>query len=71
MGILPFLDDMDDNGGAAFGNSEDVKHELEQYGNSNKAKIMLRFFKTGKGQYGEGDVFIGVKVPEQRAVAIY
>ncbi len=36
---------------------------------SEKAKINSMFFKTGKGQYGEGDIFIGVTVPQQRAIA--
>jgi len=46
-----------------------VKKNLLKYSSAKKAAILSSFFKTGKGEYGEGDKFIGVKMPEQRAVA--
>ncbi|MEK6947364.1 MAG: DNA alkylation repair protein, partial [Nanoarchaeota archaeon] len=46
-----------------------LKKELAGFGNPEKARILSGFFKTGKGQYGYGDVFLGVKVPETRSVA--
>jgi 3-methyladenine DNA glycosylase AlkD len=43
--------------------------ELEALGSPAKAKASAWFFKTGAGQYGHGDVFVGVTVPEQRRLA--
>lgn len=44
--------------------------ELRKYATKERAKTSSWFFKTGKGQYGEGDVFIGVNNPDARRVAL-
>ena len=46
-----------------------VSGHLQKYRSATRARASARFFKTGPGQYGHGDVFIGVKVPDQRTVA--
>jgi 3-methyladenine DNA glycosylase AlkD len=50
-------------------NANTIKQELYKLSNSEKAVHALRFFKTGIGEYGEGDIFIGVTVPEIRKIA--
>lgn len=46
-----------------------IRKDLRRASDPSKALILQRFFKTGPGQYGEGDVFLGVTVPESRKIA--
>ena len=48
--------------------AEDVIETLSSMRNESQREILCRFFKTGKGDYGEGDCFLGLKVPQTRSV---
>lgn len=49
--------------------ASDIIEALQDLRNEEQRAILMRFFKTGPGQYGEGDQFLGLKVPEVRAIA--
>jgi len=46
-----------------------IREELAAVASRDDSKFLSGFFKTGPGQYGEGDLFIGVRVPDTRAIA--
>tara|TARA_Y100000590_G_scaffold432376_1_gene548329 strand:+ start:486 stop:1184 length:699 start_codon:yes stop_codon:yes gene_type:complete len=46
-----------------------ARDEIRALANKEIAKHSLRFFKTGKGEYGHGDIFLGVRTPQIRLIA--
>jgi 3-methyladenine DNA glycosylase AlkD len=51
--------------------AKEIKNELKRIGEQNGAaqrEVLQHFFKTGKGQYGEGDLFFGAKIPQIRGL---
>jgi 3-methyladenine DNA glycosylase AlkD len=49
--------------------AKSAQKRLRSFADAEQATVLARFFKTGPGQYGEGDRFIGIKVPATRKVA--
>jgi len=49
--------------------AQHIFNELQSVADEDKARELQRFFKTGTGQYGEGDVFLGIVVPVTRSIA--
>ena len=52
-----------------FTTAEQVIQALQEIGSAETAVHSAKFFKSGSGEYGEGDRFLGVRVPEQRKLA--
>ena len=54
---------------ASPSSAQSVLAALKTKANAEKAAFFPRFFKSGPGEYGEGDFFLGVTVPDQRVIA--
>jgi 3-methyladenine DNA glycosylase AlkD len=50
-------------------NAKEILDELKKAGDPEDARFLQRFFKTGEGEYGFGDVFLGIRVPATRNIA--
>ena len=48
---------------------KEIKNKLHQLGDRKRAEQSKRYFKTGPGEYGEGDIFLGIPVPELRKLS--
>jgi 3-methyladenine DNA glycosylase AlkD len=48
----------------------ELQKETRTLANPEKSALLMRFFKTGKGEYAEGDIFLGIMVPESRKISL-
>jgi 3-methyladenine DNA glycosylase AlkD len=53
----------------SFMKVQGIHARLQLLGDPKRAEVLRRFFKTGPGEYGEGDVFVGIRAPEIRKLA--
>jgi 3-methyladenine DNA glycosylase AlkD len=49
--------------------AKDIRFRLQKLGDKQRSRFLQKFFKTGRGEYGEGDLFLGIRVPEVRKLA--
>jgi 3-methyladenine DNA glycosylase AlkD len=50
-------------------NAENIHERLHSLGDEQHVQVLRRFFKTGMGEYGEGDQFVGLRVPQMRKLS--
>ena len=48
--------------------AREIIQQIEAQQDKEQRQVLMRFFKTGQGDYGEGDEFLGLKVPQTRAI---
>jgi 3-methyladenine DNA glycosylase AlkD len=49
--------------------ANEIRKKIRELANTDRAEFSQRFFKTGPGEYGEGDTFLGLSVPQMRTLA--